>query len=90
MVEISADSPSAAYLVLTDTYFPGWKAFIGDLEVPILPADGAFRAIVAPPGQQKIFFRYMPVSFRMGLWITIASLLALGMLLCRKRIRQGV
>lgn len=64
-------------MVLSDVYYPGWKAFIEGKEKPILPANYAFRGVVVPPGNHEVTMTYQPAAFRIGLWVTISSLAAL-------------
>lgn len=75
-----------ALLVLSDTYFPGWKAQI----IPLL-ADGSpgketqlskilranynFRALPLQAGDYEICFSYEPFNFKLGLLLTVFSLL---------------
>ncbi|NPA91045.1 MAG: oligosaccharide flippase family protein [Chloroflexi bacterium] len=85
-VEVQAESP--AWLVLTDAYFPGWKAYYRSSpstpEVPlrIWRADGNFRAVALPPGTHQVRFKYSPMSFKLGLYLSflsaVAALLLLG------------
>ena len=53
-----------AYLVLTDTYFPGWIAQIDGEDTPIYRADGNFRAVVVPGGRAyralQVFADFVP------------------------------
>ncbi len=50
-VDVQINRP--AWLILTDSYFPGWRAFIRPIgaaedqehEIPILPTNGNFRAV---------------------------------------------
>ncbi len=51
-LRVRVSNCSGGYLVLADSYFPGWSALIVDdrgagREVPILPAYGALRAVGA-------------------------------------------
>lgn len=55
-----------APLVLTDTYYPGWKAAIDGKQVEILAANIAQRAIVVPPGTHEITFSYEPQTLYLG------------------------
>lgn len=76
-VQTSADG----YLVLTDTYFPGWIAQVrpaGEASAawqstPVLAADEAFRAIRLAPGHWTVRFAYQPLSFRTGLVLSSVS-----------------
>jgi len=58
--------------VLTDQYFPGWKAHVDGVEVPVTRADYDFRAIPMVSGKHTVVFSYEPESFHRGLlmaWI---------------------
>lgn len=57
-VEITADAPSDGYLILTDTYYPGWKALMDGQKINISPAFQAFRSIPISQGHHKIKFLY--------------------------------
>jgi hypothetical protein len=76
---ILADMTQPGYLVLTDTYYPGWQATVDGEPTEILPANHAFRAVELSAGDHTIIFEYAPLSFRLGAWITLgaASLLAI-------------
>jgi hypothetical protein len=86
-VRIAAQARTRCHLVLADTYFPGWKAFVDDREVPMLRANFAFRAVALDPGPHVVEFRYEPRSFRLGLLITLtgAALMVLLIVLDRTR-----
>ena len=64
-------------MVLNDRYYPGWRAAVDGEEVPILRANGTFRAVAVPPGVSEIEFRFAPVSVLWGAWISFAGLAAL-------------
>jgi hypothetical protein len=64
-------------LMLTDEYYPGWKATVNGKESRIYLADGAFRAVYLPAGKSTVIFSYLPSSFTIGLKI---ALIALGSL----------
>lgn len=61
------------YLFISDAYYPGWRAWEGKREIPILPADAAFRAIPIEQGFHNIEMIYFPISFRLGLWVSLVS-----------------
>ncbi len=78
-VILNANLAAPAYLVLTDTYFPGWLAQIDGQDTPIYRANGNFRAVQVPAGEHTIRFKYSPVPFRIG---SVLSLMAvIGVLL---------
>jgi hypothetical protein len=64
-------------LFISDTYYPGWKAYVDGQETKIYQADYAFRAIVVPAGTHEVKFVYHPDSFFTGLKISLISFLGL-------------
>jgi hypothetical protein len=62
-------------LVLSDTYFPGWKAFVNGKETKIYRANYAFRAIALGAGINHVEFVYDPVSFKLGAIITFLTIM---------------
>ncbi len=72
-VIIRIASDRAGYLVLTDTYYPGWQATVDGEAAEILPADHAFRAVWVGTGEHTVVFTYTPLSFRVGAWVTLAA-----------------
>lgn len=61
-------------LVLTDSYYPGWRAWVDSKPAPISIAKGAFRGILLPEGQHSVELRYAPASFAVGLFISLVAL----------------
>lgn len=76
-IDLEVASPSAAILVLTDTFYPGWIATIDGRQTEILHANFLFRAIVVPAGVHSVCFAYRPLSWRFGLLLALFSALSL-------------
>jgi hypothetical protein len=73
-----ADAKSSALLVLTDTYFPGWKATVDGRSVPIERVDYLLRGVRVPAGAHTVEFRYEPASWRAGWLISLVALVTLA------------
>lgn len=73
-VTIQTKSDDSKLLFLSDTYYPGWKAFIDSVPTKIYRADYAFRAVVVPKGIHSVTFEYSPLSFSYGLKVSIISI----------------
>ncbi|MBI4279716.1 MAG: YfhO family protein [Armatimonadetes bacterium] len=58
-------TPGPAWLVVSDAYYPGWRAQIDGKPVRILRANYAFRAVIVEPGDHEVAFTYWPA----GLWV---------------------
>lgn len=83
-VRLRADLAAPGFVVLTDSYYPGWRAWVDGQEVEILAADHLFRAVYLPPGKHILEFRYTSSSFAAGLLITQLTLgLALALVLAQ-------
>ncbi len=57
-VEIEVDAPQNGYLILTDTFYPGWTATLDGQKTQILPALHAFRSVQVSPGKHQVVFSY--------------------------------
>jgi hypothetical protein len=77
-VAIDTDAPGRRLLVLSDTWFPGWRATVDGAPVPIARANFAFRAVAVPAGRHQVVFTYAPTSFRIGATISGVALALLG------------
>ncbi len=55
-VEISTDNKGEGFLILTDSYYPTWKATIDGKLTKIYLTDYNFRGILIPKGEHKIIF----------------------------------
>ena len=89
-VFVDVNLSDRGWLVLTDAYFPGWKAFIRpfgsdesqEQELTIHRADSAFRAVYLPDdGQWTIRFVYSPMSFKLGIYVTFLAMMILAFLM---------
>lgn len=86
-VRLRTQSNAESLLFLSDTYFPGWIAYVDGKESKIFTANYAFRAVKVPEGEHLIEFIYNPFSFRLGFQITLISslLVIISYILLRKK-----
>jgi hypothetical protein len=94
-VQIRARLSAPGILVLTDSYYPGWKVFVDGAQKKLLRANHFFRAVELPAGNHSVEFVYDPLSFKIGSLIsllTAALLIAVpvvGWLRRRAALRQS-
>ena len=50
-------------MVFSDTYYPGWKAYIDDSETKIYKTNVMLKGIYIPKGRHRIVFKYVPIYF---------------------------
>jgi hypothetical protein len=88
-IALRARSRSPGILVVSDAYYPGWRAYLDKKEVPIYRANGAMRAVKLPAGEHEVDFRYQPASIYIGGAISVSTFLllvvAFGTLLVRNK-----
>ncbi len=78
-VDVGVSEP--AWLVLGDSHFPGWRAFVrpqgagedAEREVAICRANGNFRAVYLEPGGWTVRFKYSPNSVKIGAFVTFVA-----------------
>lgn len=84
-VEIRTEATMPAYLLLADTFDPGWTATVDGRAVRIRPANVAFRAVLLPPGTHTVVFSYRPAGFREGAAMSLVGVVIAGVLMIRRR-----
>jgi len=72
---IETSSEDDSYLVLSELFYPGWRAWVDGKEVPILRANFLLRAVSLKSGNHQILFRFEQQHFITGAIITGLTLL---------------
>jgi len=81
--EVFIDTKISApgWLVLTDSYLPGWRAFArpqgtgeeAEEEIEVYRVDGNFRGVLLAPGAWTVRFKYSPNSVKVGAFVTFIA-----------------
>ena len=75
-------APAKGLAVFSEIWYPaGWKAFVDGNEVQVLRADYALRALMIEEGDHEVEFVFNPASFTVGRNISLASSIAILVLL---------
>ncbi|HYA93797.1 MAG TPA: YfhO family protein, partial [Thermodesulfobacteriota bacterium] len=84
-LDLRVSAVENSLLVLSDTHYPGWKAFVDGKETKIYRADYTFRAIPLSAGTHQVEFVYDPLSFKLGALFTFLGIVGcVGLCLIRK------
>lgn len=75
-VLIKTTTTDTRLLFLSDTYYPGWQAFVDDVQTKLYKANYTFRAVVVPKGVHTVSFTFSPSSFKIGSVISMLSIFA--------------
>lgn len=76
-VSVETKSQKSSFLVLTDSFDPGWRATIDSNPTKIYRTDYAFRGVKIPKGRHIVEFVYQPASFTYGVVAAIMGLVGL-------------
>ena len=74
---LDVDAPSAGVLVLSEVFYPGWRAWVNDREVEVLRANYLFRAVEISAGAQRVRLLFDPLSFKVGAGLFLVTAVAL-------------
>lgn len=74
-VESEANLKKESLIVLSDSYYPGWKAYIDGDETRIYPANINSRTIIVPAGNHTIKFTYQPKNIQIGSLVSFLSII---------------
>jgi len=76
--DVAVTAPEKGTLVVAENFFPGWHAYDTAKKIAVFRANVCFMAVSLEAGVHKIIFRYEPLAFAAGAWV---SLIALGLLM---------
>jgi len=68
------------YVVISNAAWNGWRAYVDGRRTKIVRANHAFLGVYVPAGRHTIRLIYLPQSFVIGRWISLATLVILALL----------
>lgn len=81
-IKIKVKTNKESLLVLADTYYPGWKAFVNGTQQPIVPVNYMFRGVKIGPGAKEVIFIYDADVYRYSFsFFGFAMLAMVGMVI---------
>jgi len=76
-VHLAVQTPNSGMLVLSDTFAPGWKAFVDGIPTKVYRTNFIFRGIPITAGSHSIKFAYEPLSFTYGIYAMCIGIIIL-------------
>jgi hypothetical protein len=90
-IELMAAPTTNSLLVIGEKYHSGWKATVDGKTVPIVPVNHILRGVYLTPGKHIVEFRFDPLPFKIGKWLTLGSFALFALLAVREMLffRRG-
>jgi hypothetical protein len=79
-LELSVQSAESSLLVMSENYYPGWKAWLDGQATEIYLTDIAFRGVVVPAGSHRLRMEFRPIVLPISMGISLAAAIVLLML----------
>ncbi len=76
-IELSTATGAPGLLVLSEVYYPAWKAYVDGEPVPLYRADHLFRSVPVPAGKHQVELRYESSALKTGVAISLIAYVAL-------------
>ena len=88
-ITLQTSTAAQGLLVLSEIYYPAWKAYVDGRPAPLYVADHVLRAVPVPAGEHTVELRYESWSLRAGLAISLVSYMVLISLIVAGVRRRG-
>ncbi len=73
-IDLNVKTDTKGILVLSDIFMPGWKVYVDEKPGVINQANFTFRSVVIPKGTHSVSFKYKPLSFTLGIWMSFIGM----------------
>jgi len=83
ILNVTMESPG--FVVLSDAYHPDWTLTVNGQDRAIFPTNYLLRSVFLPAGDFELRFAFRPLSFYLGIMISVFSLLVLLFMLIPRR-----
>jgi hypothetical protein len=74
-VAVHAEVSAPSVLVLSQTYYPGWKALVDGQTTEVFDADLLLTGVALSPGAHDVRFVFDPPSVRIGALLSLVSVI---------------
>lgn len=88
-IELRVEADAPGLLMLSEVYYPAWKAYVNGGRSPVYVADYLLRAVPVTAGKHVVELRFESVALRDGIRVSLlfyALLACLGMLLLLQKL----
>lgn len=88
-IKITSNVSEDGLLVLTDTYFPGWEAYLNGEKVPIYQTNYLFRGVIVQKGENTVEFKYQPKYLYVAIVVSFCAILFVLLYLAKRLLKNN-
>ena len=88
-VDMDVDAPANSFLVASEVWYPGWKAYIDGKKTDVYRADYVLRGVPVLKGRHRLVFRFSPWTYNIGAVVSLLTLAYLISVIFINRRRRG-
>jgi len=74
-IQIQTSSDQPGYLVLSEMFYPGWRATVDGIKAEVIRGDYLFRVIPLDKGEHDVHLYFVSWPFRVGVVISLLTLM---------------
>ncbi|MHB8995337.1 MAG: hypothetical protein ACYC63_08835, partial [Armatimonadota bacterium] len=89
LLEARVEAAQPSLLVISQAWYPGWRAYLDGKPAPLLRADFAIKAVRVPAGSHVVTLRYQNATWARGLWLGLAGMVLMLVLASVRPRRAG-
>jgi hypothetical protein len=84
-IELEVEASARSLVVVSQAFYPAWRASVDGRETPILRANHAFQALQVPAGRSHVKLVYRDRWFQTGAVVSLTTLLGCAVMGWRRR-----
>jgi hypothetical protein len=91
VLELDKPAPAGSMLVVSENYYPGWKATVDGKPAPLVRTDYSLMGVVLPAGARRVELTFSSAPYERGKMLTLFALglsivgIAAGVVVDRRR-----
>lgn len=74
---VDVETVGGGFLVLSESFYPGWRARIGDRTLPVYRTNVSLQGVALPPGRHVVEFELVSSTLRAGATVSMLALVVL-------------
>ncbi len=80
-ITLKVNSSGNCFLVISEVYYPDWKAYLDGKEITIYQTNYFMRGVIVPKGTHNLELKFYSKEFNTGKTLSLASNIVLALLL---------